>query len=239
MLYKDIIASGTGTVCAELCMIPLCTVKVNYQTDLNYKSVFDATKDIYAKRGIYGFYNASFYSSIAQLTSITTKYTLYEAFKKFRNGDNNSYTTNILCGLTSGIIGSLLTHPLDVLKIHKQINKPFLPEYRTVGAKLLYRGYSKNVTKTVMLSSLLFPTNDLYKKHIDSTVLAAAATSATITTVIQPIDYLKTRHIANQKLWQGWNIKNYYRGFGINLSRTLPHFTILMTVADFIKKKLN
>ncbi len=239
MLYKDIFASGIGTVSAELCMIPLCTVKVNYQTNLHYKSVFDATKDIYKKRGVYGFYNASLYSSIAQLTSITTKYTLYEAFKKYRDGDNNSYMTNILCGLTSGIIGSLLTHPLDVLKIHKQINQPFIQEFRNVGAKLLYRGYSKNVTKTVMLSSLLFPTNDLYKKYIDNTTLAAAATSGTITSIIQPIDYLKTRHIANQKLWQGWNLSNYYRGFGINLARTLPHFTILMTVTDFIKKKLN
>lgn len=241
MSWLDLLSSSSATSIAELLTIPICTIKTNYQTNLNYKSFIHVTKDIYKSRGIYGFYSASLSAMMAQIVSTSTKYTSYSYIKNIRNTEKHDLKNNILNGALGGSIASIFSHPFDVVKIHQQSNIKFIPELRSVGPMILYRGYSKTFTKNILLTSLIFPFYDFYHSKTDNIVIASVLSSLTVTLIIQPVDYLKVRHISNQQLYINFdslytNLKYYYRGVHINLLRVIPHFIVTMFVTDRIKK---
>ena len=102
------------------------------------------------KLGIKSFYKASFPAIFSQIFSTSSKYVLY------RYIDNNQFTTNkFLNGMIAGITSSLFTHPMDIVKIHMQMNKKFIPELKKIGPTIFYRGYSKSFTKIMLSSSTL------------------------------------------------------------------------------------
>jgi len=55
---------------------------------------------------------------------------------------------------------------------------------------------------------------------------------------MHPVDYLKTRHMAGLKLYDGWDPRVYYRGLSINLLRIVPHFVVTMVVIEKLKEKI-
>lgn len=240
MSLIDLIASSSGTTIAEILTIPICTVKTNYQTDLNYKSIVTVAKDIYKSRGWYGFYNASFSAMLAQVASTSTKFTAYNYIKKLRNTQPNDIKNNILNGAIGGSIASVFSHPFDVVKVHQQQNITFLSELKSIGPSLFYRGYSKSLTKNILLTSTVFPLYDFYKAKINNVIIASALASMTVTILIHPIDLLKVRQISNKELYLSFDklqstMKYYYRGVHINLMRVLPHFMITMVITEKIK----
>lgn len=227
---KHIISSATATGIAEIVTLPLCTIKTNFQ-NTNGISVRETCKHIYSKYGMKGFYNASGWAITSQILSTTTKYTWYQILK--------DYTPNVfVAGATSGVLSSLLTHPLDVLKIHYQMHTPFLPELNKYGLRLFYRGYSKTLTKSTFGSIFFFPLYDIFKLHVHNNTLAAMMSAIISTTCMQPIDYMKTRHIYGQPFFSGWNIRPYFKGLSLNLMRVVPHFMVTMTVIEQCKKYL-
>lgn len=241
MSWTDILASSAATSLAEITTIPLCTIKTNYQTDLKYRSIIDTAKDIHKTRGLSGFYTASFSAVFAQIVATASKFTFYSYFKKIRKTKQGDIKNNILNGAAGGIIASVFSHPFDVIKVHQQNNIRFLSELRVTGPKLLYRGYSKSLTKNIMVTSLLFPFYDFYNSKLNNTWLASSCASLTVTTILHPVDYLKVRHISNQKLYFNFtnlkdNMKYYYRGLHINLMRVTPHFMITMAITEKIKE---
>lgn len=236
----DLCASAIGTCVAELITLPICTIKTNYQTNLQYKSIIDVGKDIMRTRGLYGFYSASMAATVLQIVSTSTKFTFYNYFRDYRVTAQNDIKNNIVNGALGGIVSSLLMHPIDVIKIHQQNNLSIIQEFKKTGARLWYRGYSKTLAKSVGVTSLLFPLNDFYKSIFVSTAFAAGLSAFTVTAVIHPLDYLKVRHIANQDLYPKIHnmstfLKYYYRGVHINLMRVVPHFMITMTLIEKLK----
>ena len=199
--------------------------------------------------GVKGFYNASGWAISSQIISTTTKYTLYRRIE-------HNMPNKFIAGGIAGFIGSLMTHPFDVLKIHFQMHTPFIPELRKEGVKLLYRGYSKSLTKAIGGSTLFLPLydkfNDFYGKNqyvlaytnSGPVIAGMAAISSSIisTTIMQPVDYMKTRHVMNNNYKHVTryyispsHIKPYFRGLSLNLSRVVPHFGITMTIIKVIE----
>src|SRR5260370_1109239 len=146
---KNLLASGTGIVLAEILTMPIYTIKTNFQTNFENKSIRHTALKLYHSRGLYCFYSASFMVILSQVVSMSIKYNL----------------------------GNVL--------------------------------------------------------------LASMCTSISTTIITHPIDYLKVRHIANQKLFQGFNPIPYYRGLAINLLRVIPNFMIMMCVTEWIKAYYN
>ena len=60
-------------------------------------------------------------------------------------------------GSLAGISSSVFTHPIEFIKIHKQMNKSIIGEIKIHGFGVLYRGYSKSFTKAAVGSSLFLP----------------------------------------------------------------------------------
>lgn len=229
---KNIGASAIATTIAEIITLPICTIKTNYQ-NTSSQSITNLVKKMYYQNGIKVFYAASPAAILSQVISTSTKYTLYQLLED----QNFKYSNKIFNGMASGIISSLITHPLDCIKIHLQMSTPFIPELRKNGFGLFYRGYSKTFSKVCVASSLFFPIYDYANNIFHNSFYASVSSSIISTTIMHPIDYLKTRHIYGLPLYQGWNPMIYYKGLVLNLARIVPHFVIVMTTIDFLKTK--
>lgn len=216
MSKKNIYASAIATGIAEIATLPICTVKTNYQTQSN--SITGVVSNIYSTRGIKGFYNSSLWAVSSQIVSTTTKYTFY---RKLETHVPNKF----LAGTLSGAMSSLLTHPLDVLKMHYQTNTPFTPKF-----SIFYRGYTKTLSKAAIGSTFFYPIYDTFNKYT-SPMIASMLSAIISTTLLHPIDYMKTRRVLDKKI----DFKSLYKGLSLNLFRVVPHFTITMTLISYIE----
>jgi hypothetical protein len=224
-----------GASVAEMITLPICTIKTVYQTN-NFNSILTTYKYIYNTNGINGFYNASIPSITSQIISTSSKYTIYMHVKEKRGTSNNDIINNSINGIIGGLGGSILSHPFDVLKIFKQRNESIVDEYKKIGARIMYRGYSQNIAKNVILYSMLYPLYDFYREHELSNITACICTSLTTSVILQPFELFKTRKIAGKPLFLGYSIRNYYKGYIINICRVIPHFCITMSIVDYLKK---
>jgi hypothetical protein len=227
-------ASLIGTGFAEFATLPICTIKTNYQNS-GSQSISKTAKMIFQNSGIRGFYAASAPAIIGQMISTSSKYTMY----RYLNGNPDYPIKNrFLNGMTAGIMSSLMTHPLDVVKIHWQMKTPITPEFKKIGPFLLYRGYSKTFAKIAISSSMFFPIYDNVKERVDNHIIASMTSGVISATIMHPVDYLKTRHMAGLPLYQGFNPLIYYKGLTLNLMRIVPHFMITMSIIEFCNKNL-
>lgn len=230
--YTDITNSAIATIVAEIITLPICTFKTNYQNNSTL-SMQQCLKNIYMKNGISGFYKASVPAIMSQTYSTSSKYFLFRFFEN----KNYPYTNKMINGIISGILTSLITHPIDNIKIHLQMNDSFMCKLRENGFGLFYRGYSKSFGKTVISSSMFFPLYETLNEYFEKPVVSSMLTAIISTTIMQPLDFLKTRHIYGLSLYNGLNLQHYYRGLSLNLMRIVPHFVITMTTIDFLNKK--
>lgn len=239
---KNLLFSIFGTGLAEISTLPICNVKTVYQ-NTSSKTISQTIKNIYNTGGIRAFYRSSLPAVSSQIFSTSTKFVGYEYLKE--KYPNNSYFLN---GFISGIMATLITHPIDVVKIHWQMNDSYIKEFKKVGLPLIYRGYSKTFLKISVTSPMYLPLRDSFTDYVnlnfpvwsqENKFLSALGISFVVsivaTMVVHPIDYLKTRHVYNQSLFQGYNPIKYYKGIFVNLARIVPHFTIMMTTIEMLK----
>ncbi len=229
--YNKILSSSTGTLLAELVTLPICTVKTIYQNNPQH-TIKDSIKNIYSNSGYKGFIQASGPAILSQVVSTSSKYTIYEMIKNYRGTCNDDFTNSSINGMTSGILGSLITHPLDVWKNYKQRNECFSKSLVASSNKssFLYSGYLGALGKNVTLYSMLFPLNDYYRSKFDNILISAPLTTITISFFIQPFDYYKVVKMANNKATKP------FRGLSLMLARSLPHFMITMWATERIQE---
>lgn len=230
MVYNDLKHSIIATCVAEIITLPILTAKTNYQNSRS-TSAISTIKSLYNKNGISIFYKASFAAISSQVISTSSKFTLYSFLKEKKYIDNN-----VANGALSGLLSTIVTHPIDTIKIHNQMDKPFIPEFRKIGFLLLYRGYTKSLSKVIVASSLFFPLYDYFKDKFNNPYYASFSSALTSTLIIHPIDYLKTRHIYNMPLYTGLNPAIYYKGISLNLLRAIPHFMIVMSIINYLER---
>jgi len=231
------INSAVATAVAEIITLPVCTTKTRYQ-NTDSKSIVTTARHIYATQGVRGFYSATAPALGVQMFSTSSKYAMYKYFE--RNGGipliPKEWQNRFLYGTVSGLITSLITHPVDNVRIHMQMNTSFLQQLRIVGPYLFYRGYSKTWCKMMVAASLYLPLYD-WSSELTDNIQGRAVISATLSTLAtHPFDYLKTRHTYGLSVFQGYNPLNYYRGVHVNLLRIIPHFTIMMTGIEWLNR---
>lgn len=188
---------------AEIITLPICTLKTNH-INTESKSIMNTMRNIYSIGGIKAYYRASIPATMTQVFSSTSKFVLYKYFNTI-----SRYT--VLNIVAAGILTSLVTHPLDAIKIYKQMGNVFLDDLMIVGPKLFYRGYSKSFVKTCVGSALFFPLNDFAKSKTNSTFCGCMISAIISTSIMHPIDYLKTRHISGSPLYLGFHHRIYYK----------------------------
>lgn len=236
---NKLFSTGASSLIAEIITLPICTIKTVYQN--NNLTTKNTIKNIYSQNGIKGFFLASTPAIISQISSTTSKFTIYEYIKNKRNTSKSDILNNSINGGISGVLGSLLTHPIDVWKNFNQRNenyKKFLLNKDLSLIKKLYQGYSGSISKNIVLYSCLYPINDYYNSHFKSTLISAPLTSITVSFIIQPFDYYKTIKIAKGDKIKVSFKNNFFRGFHLMLLRSIPHFMLTMYFSDLFYNKL-
>ena len=223
---RNLMNSALATVVAEVVTLPVCTVKTRYQNTAS-TSISGTLHEIISTDGYRALFRASAPAILAQVVSTSSKYTLYREFDSRKLlGD---FSCRPLNGMVSGMLTTVLTHPIDSIRVHMQMGT--LPR-----TGILYRGYSKSLSKVIVGSSLFFPLYDTVKDVVGNPTLSGIASSMIATTAIHPLDYLKTRHIAGLPCWLGWKPSVYFKGLSLNLGRVVPHFTIVVSIVDYLKE---
>lgn len=233
---KIFISSSLATMIAEIVTLPICTVKTNYQNNIKY-DVKTTIKNIYNTNGLSGFFKASSPAIISQVLSTSIKLSLYEKIKKHRKTEQKDFLNNSLNGIVSGILGSLITHPIDTWKVFRQQSqsykyhiKSLMGHPKDLVIKGFYPGFTGSIGKNFALYSTLFPINDFYKSMFNSIYISAPLTTLTVSLFVQPFDYYKVVKMTGNRPTA------FFRGFWLMLARNIPHFTITMVLTDIFKK---
>ena len=225
-VYNNIINSSISTGIAEIATLPICTVKTNYQNTMSSNvSILNTIQTMYKNNGLKIFYSASVPAISSQILSTSSKFTIY----KYLDTNNIITQNKLVNGFIAGILSSLMTHPIDVFKIHWQMRKSVVSEIsKKNNLYILYRGYSKSFIKSSLSCSIFVPLYDTLRIHNENKIINSVVSASIATLIIHPIDYLKTQHIAGLPLYNGFNPINYYRGLTLNMTRIVPHFVITM-----------
>jgi hypothetical protein len=237
---KNLVTSALATAVAEIATLPICTIKTQYQNGNESKSVVATVKHLYEHGGIRSFYRASFPAISSQMFTTSCKYTMYRALQasNLRIG-SNAYVNNVLHGCLSGVLSTLITHPMDAVKIHWQMGAAFGPVWRTIGWRVFYRGYTKSLGKVLVGSSTFLPIYDTFMSNTNHPLLSSVSSAAISGILMQPLDYLKTRQLYGNDLNRTQSrlgqIKQCYRGVHLNLLRIVPHFGITMCTIEWLK----
>jgi hypothetical protein len=223
-----------GSVIAEIVTLPIYTTRTQYLTTKNI-SVKQTILHIYKNYGIIGFYNAIFSAVFARIMSSSLKFLIYNELKYCRGNTEQQILNNMINGCIAGISASFIVHPIDTftnyLQRQKQINRTMLCR------KILYAGFQKTIIRNLVLYSILFPVFD-YMKYLtyNNIGLSCITTSLISTLILQPVDFLRTRHMAQQ--YNNPSFRSCYKGFYITYLANSLHFTISMSIANlFISNK--
>ena len=229
-MIDNIVPSVLGTLTAEILTLPICTVKTIYQNN-KLLSIYQTINLIIKNSGYKGFIQASRPAIASQIISTSTKFSFYTIIKEKRKTESTDLLSNSINGMLGGILGSIFSHPVDVWKNYLQRNEVF--DWKSFNRKLYYQGYSASIYKNIVLYSCLFPIYDYYKTKFNSIYVSSICTTLTVSLLIQPFDYYKTVKMAgiNNKIL----LKDFSRGFGLLLARSIPHFLITMTITEKLK----
>ena len=234
-LVQNMVASAAATGVAEIITLPICTIKTNHQTKTTI-NIPTTIRTIYNRSGVFGFYRASAPALGSQILSTSLKYSIYLQLQNAVG--KNDPVSNVAYGLVAGVSTSLLTHPIEFFKISMQRHVTPMQEVRLFGPGVVYRGYSKNIFQVVISSILFFPVYDTVNRKVQSPLIASFISACISTTLMQPVDYAKTVHIAGGRWNHGFSLAPYFRGYTLNMLRVVPHFVIVMTIAEAVKNRL-
>lgn len=221
-----------GSCIAEIATIPIYTIMTNYQT--SNKSIIQITKNIYQQKKIFGFYNSVGYSVLSRLLSSGIKYNLYQNLKQYRNTQNSDLLNNMINSAISGCIGGIIVHPIDVC-----VNYTQRCEKITLSKKL-FSGLTTTIFRNLLLYSLLFSMFDFVKHKTNNVYISCLTTTFITTSIMTPIEYIRSNIMTGTIKYNQIKIKNLYRGYYLNLTKNSMHFLITMVILEkieeFIKK---
>ena len=218
---RTFLASGVATLVAELVTTPVCTLKTKYQHVNGNLKWMCVAKSVYSSDGVLGFYRSSPPAIASQILSMSLKYTLYRHFEDVIHHP-------ILRGVITGLLSTLITHPIDVIKIRYQLNNATSTNIKFTQ---LYQGYSKSAIKSSIGNSIYFPLFDFLNLKLENVAASSIFTAIIATTILHPVDYLKTLRAggSNESI-----SARPFKGLALNLSRVVPHFLITMSLINLL-----
>jgi hypothetical protein len=233
MIYKNknAIYYLIGSCTAEIVITPLHTIMTNYLVQTSNKSIQEISKKIYQKKSFFGFYEGVKYLLISRILGSSIRYGLYNQLKIYTDASNTDLLLNMANSCISGCIGGMIVHPFDVIANYKQ--RSVVVDYRIQS---LFSGFLSTIVRNIILYSFLFSFYDYINHHTNSIMLACTTTSLITTTLLHPIDYIRTNIMTGKIKYNQINFSNLYRGYSINLLKNISHFLITMIVTEKLKK---
>ncbi|XP_066308688.1 probable envelope ADP,ATP carrier protein, chloroplastic [Miscanthus floridulus] len=263
--------AAAGTI-AKTVTAPLDRVKILMQTHsvrVAGKSAkkgvgfLEAMADIGKKDGLKGYWKGNLPQVIRIIPYSAVQLFSYEVYKKiFRRKDGElSVFGRLAAGACAGMTSTLVTYPLDVLRLRLavQSGNSTLPQValnmlREEGLASFYGGLGPSLIAIAPYIAVNFCVFDLMKKSVPEkyknrpeTSLATAILSATFATLMcYPLDTVRrqmqmkgtpynTVFDAIPGIVERDGLTGLYRGFVPNALKNLPNSSIKLTVFDTVK----
>eukprot|EP01084_Bolivina_argentea_P245633 411190_1 len=211
-ILRELASSGATNAIASFCLNPMDVTKVRMQTEgalsstthRVYKTFTGTALLILREEGLLGLWLPGMVPSMMRELSFSSiRIGLYTPirsfFQSFTTNKNNDIglTLKILCGLTTGAIGSAIATPTDLVKI------TFQQEAGKIGSDGIYqtglrKGYSPKYKHTFAAFSGIYREygfTGLYKGCTPTVVRAALTTSAQLATYDHTKYILKRNNI--------------------------------------------
>jgi hypothetical protein len=179
--------AGIASVCSGSATHPIETIKTRMQimgeagarSQINYGGNFISTgKTVVKNEGVAGLYKGIQATWMRESIYSTLRLGLYEPFKVLlgaKDRSNTSFFIKFFAGGMSGIVGSVIANPTDLLKIRMQAREKdnhnvfwhIRDVYHNSGIKGFYKGVQATVVRAFMLNATKLATYD----HIKHTLI--------------------------------------------------------------------
>jgi solute carrier family 25 carnitine/acylcarnitine transporter 20/29 len=137
---------------------------------------------------------------------------------------------NYMKGCISGMSGIMISHPIDTIKTHYQLNsKPF-----NYNIKNLYRGLSSPLIGVGIEKAMVFGTYN-YLRSIDLPIAVSGGISGLVASlVVSPYERIKILKQTNQTIPLSLSL---FKGIGVTFTREVPGFAIYFSTYEALKNK--
>ncbi|XP_077525864.1 mitochondrial glycine transporter A-like isoform X1 [Haemaphysalis longicornis] len=115
---------------AGVVLLPVTVIKTRFESEVyHYRSMSEATRDIYRTHGMRGLYSGLIptlirdapYSGIYLVFYVQAKRFVPQSVQQEGSG-GQLVAANFTCGLVAGLLASVVTQPADVIKTHMQLS---------------------------------------------------------------------------------------------------------------------
>jgi len=163
--FQDKLISGMGAgLTGSIVGTPFDLIMVRIQNNpVKYPDIHTTITKTYNREGLLSFWKGSSYTMSRAIIVTTCQFAIYEEMKeklrKSRHLENECHIF-LVASVTSSLITSILSNPLDVCKTRMMTNKENISGiYRLIGkegVKGIYRGLSMNICRQVPLNLIRF-----------------------------------------------------------------------------------
>ncbi len=138
-------------------------------------------------------------------------------------------------GCISGMVGILLSHPIDSIKTHYQIQRN-LVNYK-YNISNLYKGLMSPLFGVGLEKALVFGTYNHFKNITNNIPLSGAISGLVASIVVSPYERIKIMKQTNQRILfnQIYSPSFLFKGLSATFTRELPGFAIYFSTYEYLK----
>ena len=145
-------------------------------------------------------------------------------------------------GCISGMVGILISHPVDSIKTHNQIqnnNKTSLRLGFKYNITNLYKGIMSPLVGVGLEKALVFGTYNYFKNITNNTPISGAISGFVASAIVSPYERIKIMKQTNQKILLADCFKPsfIFKGLSATLTREIPGFAIYFSTYEGLKNK--
>ena len=239
MIYNLLSGYIAGAI-GVFCVLPIDIIKTRIQSSIIKLNSINLIKEIYINHGIRGFYKGGIIQILFVAPEKAIKFTTNDFVLKYTN--NNL----VAAGMCAGLSQVIITNPMEILKIHMQMNNNknnYQNILKNIGIFNLYKGVSLCILRDVPFSAIYFPTYSILNNYIPN--YSASLISGIIAAVsVTPMDFIKTqvqyriKTNITQIIKEIINTNNYqilFRGCLLRALKSGPQFMITQTIYNKLK----
>ncbi|KAJ7554515.1 hypothetical protein O6H91_06G144200 [Diphasiastrum complanatum] len=227
----------------------------------------EAIMKIGKEEGIMGYWKGNLPQVIRVIPYSAVQLFAYEFYKKLfrKNGTELSVSGRLAAGACAGMTSTLVTYPLDTLRLRMAVDPASKGLYQVLHTMLqeeglgsLYRGLGPSLLGIAPYIAVNFCVFDLVKKSIpeearkkpEASFLTALLSATLATTMCYPLDtvrrQMQMKSTTFKSVWEAIpgivardGLVGLYRGFVPNALKNLPSSSIRLTTFDAAKNILN
>jgi solute carrier family 25 carnitine/acylcarnitine transporter 20/29 len=158
-------------------------------------------------------------SKISNLSNPNTKLSNFSSFVK---------------GSIGGLVGAIISHPVDTIKTRIQSKTSFSNAIR-MGK--YYKGFSAPLVGIPFEKSIVFGFYDWSKQNGLNNFWSGIVGGLMSTIIVTPIEYYKINMQNKTNMQNKINIKNVYKGLGPTICREVPGFGIYFSTYNYLDLK--